>query len=83
MYCENQDTIKPLKNFIFHIHSKHIEMDNHFVRERILEREIELQYIPTSSQLANILTKPLDKRTFEFYRSAIGVIASKFLYSIS
>ena len=44
---------------MFHERTKHIELDCHFVREKLLAGLISLQHVSTKSQLADILTKPL------------------------
>lgn len=47
------------KNPIQHNRTKHIEVDIHFTRDKVLEGLLELTYIPTQEQLADVLTKPL------------------------
>ena len=44
---------------VFHARTKHNEVHYHFLRERVLFGEVELQYVPTVWQTANIFTKPL------------------------
>ena len=59
IYYDNLSSIQLAKNHVFHARSTHIEVHYHFVRERVLYGEVELQYVPTNRQTADIFTKPL------------------------
>nr|GEV36891.1 hypothetical protein [Tanacetum cinerariifolium] len=48
-----------------HSRTKHIDIKYHFIRDHILKKDIELHFIPTQYQLADIFTKPLDEPTFK------------------
>jgi hypothetical protein len=63
--CDNQSALKLAKNLVFHARTKHIEVHHHFVRKRVLEGEVNLDYIPTDQQPMDIFTKPLSKTKFE------------------
>ena len=45
--------------------TKHIEIRYHFIREKVLKNEIELRYCATQNMIADILTKPLAKPSFQ------------------
>jgi len=62
---------------VFHARTKHIETHYHFVREKVLTQDIELQQIGTGDQVADIFTKALAKAKFEVFRSALGVVNCK------
>jgi hypothetical protein len=47
IYYDNLSNIQLTKNFVFHARTKHIEVHYHFVRQRVLSDEVELQYVPT------------------------------------
>lgn len=64
MYCHNQFAISLLKNPVQHERTKHVELDCHFIREKVAEGIIETQYVHTSLQLANLFTKALPKPGF-------------------
>jgi hypothetical protein len=69
----NQSCIKIALNPIFHARTKHIEIQYHFIREKIKTGEVQVDYIPTSLQQADFLTKPLAIQPFSLNRVASGV----------
>jgi hypothetical protein len=59
MYCDNLSNIQLAKNPVFHARTKHIEVHYHFIREKVLAGEIDLIYVNTLDQVADIFTKVL------------------------
>ena len=51
-----------------HSKTKHIPIKYHFLREQVLEQKVKLEYVPSKEQVADILTKPLPRETFEYLR---------------
>ena len=49
------------ENLVFHGWTKHIELDVHFIQEKVEKGEIEIRYVPTEYQVADILMKGLSK----------------------
>ncbi|KAI5321270.1 hypothetical protein L3X38_030341 [Prunus dulcis] len=56
-------------NPVFHSRIIHLEIDYHFIRERVQYRDLVVQYIPTDGQVADILTKGLHSPVFIRHRS--------------
>ena len=73
IYCDNLSSIQLAKNPVFHARTKHIEVHYHFVRERVLSGEVELQYVPTDRQTADIFTKPLGLDKLRQFSGALGL----------
>jgi hypothetical protein len=79
IYCDNQSCIKLSINLVFHDISKHIDIRYHHLRDCVQRKIILLQYIPMEDQDADILTKVLTKRKFEYHRDRIGLKDNPFL----
>jgi hypothetical protein len=62
--CDNTSVISVAKNPAFHKRMKHLEVRRHFLRDHVEKRDIEMRYIDTDRQLADIFTKPLDASRF-------------------
>ncbi|XP_020704080.1 uncharacterized protein LOC110115244 [Dendrobium catenatum] len=73
MFCDNTSTIALANNPVIHARTKHIEIDQRFVREHIQNRVIRLLPISTIDQLADILTKPLSTPRFKLLRSKLTI----------
>jgi hypothetical protein len=65
------------KNPVHHDRSKHIDTRYHYIRECVEESKIEVNYVRTDDQLADILTKSLGRLKFLEMRRRIGVQAVK------
>ena len=73
IWCDNISAIELAKNLVYHSRTKHIELDMHFIRDKVLARELEINYIPSEEQIADILTKPLTFTQFNYLRSKLNV----------
>ena len=62
--CDNVSALALASNPIFHAKTKHIEVDYHFVHEKVLNRDMVLTYIYTLDQLLNLFTKSLSSPRF-------------------
>ena len=73
LYCDNTSAIQIAKNPVQHTKTKHIDLRYHFIRDLVEKNTLDLSYIPTERQLADIFTKPLDVIRFTDLRMSIGV----------
>jgi hypothetical protein len=64
LLCDSKSAICVAKNHVLHSRTKHIEVHFLFLRDHYEKGDIELRHIGTTHQLADILTKPLDQKTF-------------------
>ncbi|KAL5747198.1 hypothetical protein ACOSQ2_024495 [Xanthoceras sorbifolium] len=61
------------KNPMLHARTKHIELDLYFVRDKVLQRDLIVNHVPSFDQTADIFTKPLSTPRFLFLRSKLNV----------
>ncbi|WVZ81045.1 hypothetical protein U9M48_028472 [Paspalum notatum var. saurae] len=73
VYCDNISTVYMASNPIQHQHTKHIEIDLHFVRDRVALGEVRVLHVPTSLQYADIFTKGLPSPVFTEFRSSLNI----------
>ena len=71
IYCDNQRTVALAKNSTQHSRIKHIAIQQHFVREKIVNEQIQLKYILIEKQVADELIKFLSKNKFLSFRNAL------------
>ena len=76
LLCDNQSCIAIAKNPIFHARTKHIEVQYHYVRERVLAGELLLQYVPTAENAADILTKAVPQQTLVSHLRLLHVVSA-------
>lgn len=79
IWVDNMSAITLSSNPVLHARTKHIELDIHFVRDKVLAKEIELRHVPTSGSIADIFTKPLSRQSFVKLRAKLGVPSLAFL----
>ena len=73
VYCDNISAVYMSSNPVQHQHTKHIELDLHFVRERVAVGDIRVMHMPTSSQYVDIFTKGLPSSIFTEFRFSLNV----------
>lgn len=73
VFCDNKAAIAIAHNPVLHDRTKHVEVDKHFIKEKLENGLIIMPYIPTSKQVADILTKGLPKEQFNSLVSKLAM----------
>ncbi|KAK2993848.1 hypothetical protein RJ640_027325 [Escallonia rubra] len=73
IYVDNKSAIALAKNPVFHDRSKHIDTQYHFIRESIAKKQVQVKYVKSEDQDADIFTKPLNREVFEKLRNRLGM----------
>jgi hypothetical protein len=73
IYENNQNAIILIKNSQFHVKTKHIDIQTHFVREKMIENAIELEYVFTNQMIIDDLFKSLFRNKFVTFRVILEV----------
>nr|ABA94364.2 retrotransposon protein, putative, Ty1-copia subclass [Oryza sativa Japonica Group] len=74
LFFYNTSATNIAKNPVQHSRTKHIDIRFHFLRDHVEKGYVELQFLDTKLQLADIFTKPLDSNRFAFLRGELGIV---------
>ncbi|KAK6151684.1 hypothetical protein DH2020_014319 [Rehmannia glutinosa] len=74
IFCDNISAINIAQNPVNHNRTKHIEIRHHFLRDCVSKQKIEISFVPSQDQLADIFTKPLSSETFASIRARLGIM---------
>ncbi|MCO5577735.1 hypothetical protein L7F22_031567 [Adiantum nelumboides] len=73
IYCDNINSIQLAQNPLFHACTKHVEVHYHFIRERVLDGDTDLDYVDTEDQAIDLFTKALGTKKLRRFRGMIGL----------
>ena len=62
------------ENPMFHDNSKHIDIKYHHIRDMVQKGAVKLQYVAKDKQIVDVLTQPLAKLKFKYFREKLGVL---------
>jgi hypothetical protein len=72
-FCDNISSVYMSRNPVHHRRTKHIELDIHFVREKVAIGELRVTHVPSARQLADVFTKGLPSALFFDFRDSLSV----------
>ena len=74
IYCNNQKTQTFIKIFINYFRMKHMNIQHHFIRKKIIEKQIQLKYVFITKQIINDFIKSFFRNNFEKFRKTLNLI---------
>lgn len=75
LFCDNRAAQRIVANPCFHEHTKHLEIECHFTRDKVIEEFLQTPYIISKLQLADIMTKALPQHQHFLISSKLGLQA--------
>lgn len=73
LWCDNIGATYLTTNSVFYAWTKHVEIDYHFIKEKVQRKTLEVRFISSKDQLANGLTKLIISARFAFLRDKLNV----------
>jgi len=78
IYCDNINSILLINNLVYHARKKFIEVHYHFIRDKVLAKEIDLIHISTEDKIVDFFTKALGTNKLKKFRKMFGVLKVEF-----
>jgi hypothetical protein len=73
LWCDNIGAKYLSANLVFHARTKHIEVNYHFVRERVSMKLLKIDFVPSGDQVADGFTKPLPIQQLENFKHNLNL----------
>lgn len=71
LWCDNKSAITLASNLVFNAHTKHIQVDMHYVWEKIQDKSLQVGHVPSEDQIADVFTKALGETRFLLLRNRL------------
>ena len=78
IWCDNVSAIALFANPVFHSSTKHLEVDYHYIREKVIRKDLSVGFVSGKDNLADVFTKPLPAPLFLLLRHKLLVDYSLF-----
>ncbi|CAI7737338.1 unnamed protein product [Closterium sp. NIES-53] len=75
LWCDNKSTIHLSQDLVYHTRTKHIELRHFFIRDLVQQEQLNLEYVASDCNLADLFTKPLGKVPHHRLLGAMGLYA--------
>lgn len=73
LYCDNQAAREIANNLVQHDRAKHVEVDRHFIKEKLEAKLVDIPFVPSEEQLADMLTHVVSTRVFHDSQDMLGL----------
>jgi hypothetical protein len=73
MYCDNKSAITIANNLVQHDRTKRVEVDRHFIKQKLDEKTVIFPFVRSEDQLADILTKTVSSKVFHCSFNKLGI----------
>ncbi|CAL9025341.1 unnamed protein product [Prunus brigantina] len=73
LFCDNKAAITIAHNPVQHDRTRHVEVDQHYIKQKLEAKVIQFPFVKSDDQLADILTKAISNRTFHNSPDQLGI----------